>query len=95
MGQRYFRSDEATYEAVRAQLDTAWGHPNAFAATCIEPAATAPHDASSMVVLAVNEEFCGYPAVAAVLPGLLASGAVQEITADEYRASVAPDPEPA
>lgn len=91
MGQRYFRSDDATYEAVRLQLDAAWGHPNALASTCIEPAATAPHDADGLVVLAVNEEFCGYPAVASVLPALLASGAVQEITAGQYAAAMPAD----
>lgn len=88
MGQRFFRSDDATYESVRQQLDAAWGHPNEKAETCVEPAATAPHDADGRVVLAVNEEFCAYQAVAHVLPMLLASGAVEEISAEQYAAAM-------
>jgi len=34
--------------------------------------------------LSVPGEFAEFPAAAAVLPGLLASGAVEEITAAEY-----------
>lgn len=89
--QRYFRASDAIYESVRAQLDAAWGHPNALAATCVEPAATAPHDNDGLVVLAVDSSFCEYEAVAAVLPGLLASGAVQEITSGQYAAAMPPD----
>jgi hypothetical protein len=33
----------------------------------------------------VRPEFCAYEAAAAMLPGLLASGAVEEITAAEYQ----------
>ncbi len=55
--------------------------------------ATAPHDAAGMVVLAVRAEFCDYEAVAAMLPSLLASGAVMEITANEYAAAMPPEPE--
>lgn len=84
MSQRFFRSDAATYEAVRLQLDAAWGHPNNVAETCIEPVATAPRDAGGMVVLAVQGDFCEWPAVAAMLPQLLASGVVQEITREQY-----------
>jgi len=91
--QRFFKTEEQTYEAIRLQLDAAWGHPNALAETCVEPAATAPHDAAGMVVLAVMAEFCDYEAVAAVLPSLLASGAVVEITASEYAAAMPPEPE--
>jgi len=85
MTQRYFRSDAATYEAIRQQLDAAWGHPSAVAETCIEPAASAPRDSQGRVLLAVLAEFAEYPAVAAVLPQLLASGAVEEIGASEYQ----------
>jgi hypothetical protein len=88
---RFFRSDEATYEAVRLQLDAAWGHgPGTGTLTCYEPAATAPRDAQGRVLLAVHDEFCAYEAVAAMLPQLLASGAVAEITEAEYLASPPP-----
>lgn len=88
--QRYFRAVEQVYEQVRASLDAAWGHPGPVAETCFEPAATAPRDAEGRVLLAVNAEFCEYEAVAALLPGLLASDAVEEISGtayDEFRAA--------
>lgn len=89
MSQRYFRASVATYEAVRSQLDAAWGLPNDLGTTtCIAPAATAPKDSFGRVVLAVRPEFCDYDAVASVLPDLLASGLVEEIDADAYWAAV-------
>lgn len=89
MSQRYFRSTEAVYESVRQSLDAAWGLPNALGtATCIEPAATAPRDTSGRIVLAVKEEFCTFTVAADLLPQLLASGAVQEISEATYRAAV-------
>jgi hypothetical protein len=89
MKQRYFRSDDATYEAIRLQLDAAWGHgPGTGTATCFEPVATAPHDGEGRVLLAVLDSFCEYEAVAAVLPGLLAGGAVEEIDEATYQAAM-------
>lgn len=83
---RFFRSDAATYEAVRMQLDSAWGHgPGTGTLTCYEPEATAPHDGDCRVLLSVQDEFCAFEAVAAMLPQLLASGAVEEISESEYR----------
>lgn len=89
---RYFRATESVYEQARAALDAAWGHPTADGRTftCIEPAATAPRDANGRIVLAVDNEFCQYEAAAAMLPQLLASGAVEEITAEQYHAVLAP-----
>ena len=89
MTQRFFRSDAATYEAVRLQLDAAWGHGQGTGTlTCYEPEATAPHDSSGRVLLAVNREFCEYEAVSEMLPQLIAGGAVEEISEDVYRASL-------
>lgn len=86
--QRYFRSTDAVYEAIRLQLDAVWGHgPRTGTDTCYEPAATAPHDAAGRVLLAVRKEFCEFDAVAAMLPELLASGAVEEIDEATYRAA--------
>lgn len=91
---RYFRCDagDEAYEQARLALDAAWGHPNAETktATCIDPAAVAPRDADGRIVLAVNDEFCEYPAAAQMLAFMLAGGAVAEITWDEYRAAVTP-----
>ena len=88
MTQRYFRtSDAGLYESVRTQLDAAWGHPtpDGQTITCFDPVAVAPRDAEGRILLAVDEDFCNYEAVAAVLPGLLASGAVEEIYAEAYQ----------
>ena len=84
---RYFRSNfDAVYEQARAALDSAWGLE--MPATCIEPAATAPRDAARRIVLAVNTEFTEFPSAAAILPDLLASGAVEEIDRATYMAAV-------
>ena len=88
---RYFRTaDAAMYESIRLQLDAAWGHPtpDGKTQTCFDPVAVAPKDVSGRVLLAVKNEFCSYEAVAAVLPQLLASGAVEEISEAEYRAAL-------
>lgn len=89
---RYFRclaGDEA-YEQIRQTLDAVWGHPNAETktVTCIDPATVAPRDTQGRIILAVNDEFVAYPAAAEMLPQLLASGAVEEITEAEYGAAV-------
>jgi hypothetical protein len=91
--QRYFRASEQVYEAARGQLDAKWGHaPGTGTDTCYEPAATAPHDTEGRVLLAVRAEFCEYPAVASLLPSLLAGGMVEEISESEYRASLPQPP---
>lgn len=87
---RFFRiASDAVYEQTRLHLDSVWGHGfGTGTLTCVEPAATAPRDTQGRVLLAVRAEFCEYEAVAAMLPQLLASGAVQEITEAEYRAAL-------
>jgi hypothetical protein len=85
MSQRYFRADEATYEAVRLQLDSAWGLPANGQESCFAPAARGVRDAGGLVLLAVNNEFATWEPAATVLPQLLASGAVEEIDAETYR----------
>lgn len=89
---RFFccNAGDSVYEQVRASLDATWRLPNAETktATCIDPAAVAPRDAQGRIVLAVNDEWCKYEAVAAVLPEMLAGGAVSEITASQYAACV-------
>jgi hypothetical protein len=88
---KYFRCDagDAAYEQARLALDTAWGHPNAATktTTCIDPAAVAPRDADGRIVLAVNDEFCEYPAAQQMLAYMISGGAAEEITEGEYRAA--------
>lgn len=89
MTQRYFRTSEvAVYEQVRLGLDAAWGHVPPV--TCIDPAAVAPRDTSGRILLAVRPEFCEYAEVAELLPGLLSTGVVEEVTAAEYVPVVTP-----
>lgn len=89
MNQRYYRAaSDAVYEAVRLQLDAAFGHPNAVAVTAFTPAADAPHDSQDRPVLAVLEEFTTWDAVTAVLPDLLANGLVTEISRADYQAAL-------
>jgi hypothetical protein len=85
---RYFRTADADlYESIRLQLDAAWGHPtpDGQTVTCIDPAAVAPRDAQGRILLAVNESFATYEPAATLLPQLLASGAVDEISEAEYQ----------
>jgi hypothetical protein len=70
---RFFRADEATYERVRAAIDSANGWPDAGTVTAIEPAATAPRDAAGRVLLAVQ------PWIAAEQLAVL-----EEITESDY-----------
>jgi len=85
---RYFRSHADTYEAIRSQLDRAWGYPNEATKTqtAIPPADTLPRDASGRVYLAISAEYCEFILPSQMLPELLASGAVIEVTAEEYAA---------
>lgn len=98
LSQRFFRASAEVYEAVRLQLDAAFGYPDGVTSTVWEPAATAQRDSLGRCLLALRAESCYRPQFASVLPSLIAGGAVEEITEDEYRASlpsVAPDQEPA
>jgi hypothetical protein len=89
MTQRFFCADETTYEQVRQTLDNAWGLPNdRGTATCVQPAATAPRDIQGRVLLAVDAAFTQFTVAVDVLPELLASGSVAEITEADYRASM-------
>ena len=95
LAQRFFRADAATYEAMRLGLDAAWGLPNSGTRSCYRPASEpyVPRDAAGRVYLAVHAEWCDWPAVAAVLPGLLESQAVEEVDRDAYMAAMPVGPE--
>jgi hypothetical protein len=86
---RFFRTaNHALYETIRLDLDAAWGLPREGQETCYTPLAQALRDPQDRVLLAVHDEFCELAAVAGMLPSLLASGVVEEITADTYKASL-------
>jgi len=84
---RYFRTPDAVlYEAIRLQLDAAWGHPtpDGQTVTCFDPVDIAPRDADGNILLAVSPEFVEYEPAATLLPQLLLSGGVEEITSALY-----------
>jgi hypothetical protein len=84
---RYFRAGSVeVYEAVRANLDAAYGYPNddTKTLTAICPALDAQTDASGRVYMVASQAECDFPVVAALLPQLLSSGLVEEIDAARY-----------
>lgn len=83
---RYFKATPQVYEAVRAQLDSLWGHPDGVTETAFQPVAMSPKDANGNALLAVWASFCDMADVALILPQLLASGAVEEIAEAEFNA---------
>jgi hypothetical protein len=89
---RYFRASVAVYESICEQLDLAYGYPDAETGTLrtLPLAGELESDAQGRVYLCLPAEFCDYHLPAQMLPGLLASGAVEEIAAEEYQAVVQP-----
>jgi len=85
---RFFRSSPSVYEDIRLQLDAAFGYPDGVTETVWNPVAVAARDAAGRCLLAVRVESCERPQVASVLPGLLASGQVEEIDEAIYRAAM-------
>jgi len=81
---RYFRTTPAVYASICSQLDTAYGYPNAETKTERTLPELAPH-ADGWVYLAIDAAYCEYILPSQLLSDLLASGAVEEITEDEYR----------
>lgn len=84
---RYFRAESAeVYEAVRANLDAAYGYPSEATktVTAICPASDAPTDNTGRVYMIASEAECDFPAVASLLPQLLGSGLAQEVDAQQF-----------
>jgi hypothetical protein len=73
---------------MRTQLDAAFGYPDGVTETVWSPVGEALKDASGRCLLAVHAASCDRPAVAELLPSLLASGAVDEISEADYRAAM-------
>lgn len=87
---RYFRATTAVYADICAQLDAAYGYPNAEAKTerTLPLFAELPTDAEGRVYLAVDAAYCDFILPGQMLPDLIASGAVEEISEAVYRDSL-------
>ena len=93
---RFFRSTPAVYADICAQLDAAYGYPNAETKTerALPLAANLPADGQGRVYLAVDAAYCDYILPGQMLPELLASGAVEEVDAAIYSALLPESPSP-
>lgn len=89
---RFFRASPELYEAARAAVDTVRGYPSGRADTAFPPIAQAVIDSEGRALLAVDIATLSEPEIAAILPGLLASG-VEEITRADYFAALPSEPE--
>jgi hypothetical protein len=89
---RFFRSAPAIYADICAQLDAAYGYPNAATKTerSLPLAADLPSDGQGRVYLAISAEYCDYNLPSELLPQLIAAGLVEEITAEQYAAVLPP-----
>jgi hypothetical protein len=95
---RYFRASPAVYAAICSQLDAAYGSPNEATKTLrtLPLASDLPSDDQGRVYVAIEQRFCEFDLPSQLLPELLSSGAVQEVTAADYDAvdpfSIPPKP---
>jgi hypothetical protein len=89
---RYFRSTPAVYADICAQLDAAYGYPNAETKTerSLPLAADLPADGQGRVYLMISAAYCDYNLPSVLLPQLLAAGLVEEITDEQYAAVLPP-----
>ena len=86
MNTRYFRASTSVYAGVCQQLDAAYGYPNAETKTerALPLASELPSDSQGQVYLAIDSAYCDFILPGQMLPDLLASGTVQEVTAEQY-----------
>lgn len=91
---RFFIAPVGAYEAMRAQIDAAWGYPTAHTQTSIPPAAEQHKTQDGECVLGVFAEYCDWPPVPTLLADAQAAGVLREITEAEYWAIVQPGPGP-
>jgi hypothetical protein len=85
---RYFRATPEVYATICAQLDAAYGYPRPETLTdrTLPEAGSLPVDEIGRVYLAVSAAYCDYVLPSQLLPELLLTGAVEEITAEDYAA---------
>jgi len=85
---RYFCASLAVYFSICERLDAAYGYPSEATKTyrALPLASELPSDSQGRVYLVVSDDQCRYILPAEMLPQLLASGAVEEVTEATYRA---------
>lgn len=88
MTHRFLKAAPDVYEAMRAQVDAAWGYPTQHTQTSIPPAAEQHKAADGECIMGVKAEWCEWEPVATLLPQMIAAGQVEEITEDEYWAAM-------
>lgn len=86
MTHRFFRASPEVYAAILSQINAAWGLPRNGQESAFATVDAAPR-LDSLVYLGVQATDCDMQPVAAMLPQLLASGAVEEVSEAEYRAA--------
>ena len=93
---RFFAATEDIYEMVRTSLDSAWSLPNDKGTkTCMRPLSdNPPRDSQGNVIVCVQSDWCEWEPATEMLPQLLASGAIQEITEAAYLAALQESPSP-
>ena len=90
MSTRYFTSSPEAYEYVALQLNLAYGYPKPETLTeRALPLLVDMPQANGLVYVAVDAAYCDYNLPSELLPQLLASGSVDEITESQYNAIVA------
>ena len=93
---KFFRSTIDAYASICSQLDAAYGYPNAETKTIrtLPSEDVLPKDEQGRVYLSVSSAYCDFVLPSQMLPQLLASGAVEEITEAEYLAALPSLPTP-
>lgn len=83
------------YLAISSQLDEAYGYPSAETKTArtLPLVEMLPADEQGRIYLSVSADYCNYILPGEMLPDLLASGDVEEVTAEQY-AAILPQPDP-
>ena len=87
MSTRYFSASPEAYQYVAEQLDAAYGYPNEATRTARAlPLLEEIPQSNGTVYVAIDAAYCEYNLPSQLLPQLLASGQVNEISEAEYAA---------
>lgn len=103
---RYFRASDDAYESLRDALDDAFGYPNeqTLTASCLPPAIALRHERLSVfgsilhafgaikpkAYVGIPTDLCDAGPAPSLLADAIASGSIEELTAEQYALVVAP-----